>query len=286
MERVPRVIRPPRVEAFVGGVFVTSIVFDVHAWPHRRHGGPLVKGINRRGQLCLDVLCRAVDATNSSGDALIVAGDLIDSAGPVQPQFAAALRGVLQKARRPVTLLLGNHDMTAENDHSLAIYEQNDDWTNINVCSSIAWPHGAMLSDCALGCDESILVPFHCDIRDERVRDVPLVVGHFGVYDDSFSPWCKRAKGAWHVDALFAFMRERNIRCVCLGDWHSRAIWQKRDGVVMHHSADTRCLSELTLDRPDSFIVMQGGALCTTGWDNPGLHGYGTVVRWGGERLS
>lgn len=30
----------------------------------------------------------------------------------------------------------------------------------------------------------------------------------------------------------------------------------------------------------ETMIIMQGGALCATGWDNPGLHGYGTVALW------
>lgn len=243
-----------------------AVIFDPHFWPHKRHGGPLVKGINRRAELCLDVGQRAVGVANAHQAPLIVAGDLIDSAGPVAPQFAFALRETLAECNGLVMLMLGNHDMTADGDHSLGIYTQCDDWTDVRVCEDIyAGLHAR-------------LVPFHRDIRDERVRDVPLVIAHFGVYDDSFPAWCKKAKGAWHVDALFAFMQERNIKAICLGDWHSRQVWETDSGFDMQIKHTPQSTPQA--NSKGSFVVMQGGALCPTGWDNPGLHGYGTVALW------
>ena len=257
-----------------------AVIFDPHFWPHKRHGGPLVKGINRRAALCLETGRRAVQVANDHNAPVIVAGDLVDSAGPVSPPFAFALREMLGLCRRPVSLMLGNHDMNSEGDHALSIYTQSDDWRNVQVIEYIGFSQtGRYITDTCFN-DDFCMVPFHRDITDPRVRDIPLVIGHFGVYDDSFPAWCKKAKGAWHVDSLFAFMRERNIKAVCLGDWHGRAIWNKRNGTVIKHSADTRCLSSLLLDREDSFIILQGGALCPTGFDNPGLRGYGTLAIW------
>lgn len=232
-----------------------AVIFDPHFWPHKRHGGPLVKGINRRAELCLDVGQRAIRTASQHQAPLIVAGDLIDSAGPVAPQFAFALRQQLAANRRSVTLMLGNHDMTADGDHSLGIYTRRDDFTDVRVCEDISFMSGDCLTDFDLGSDEACLVPFHRDIHD--VRDVPLVIAHFGIYDDSFPAWAKKAKGAWHVNALLAFMKERNIKCLLAGDWHSRRMW----------GADDK-------------VIMQGGALCSTGFDNPGLHGYGTLAFW------
>ena len=258
-----------------------AIIFDPHFWPHRRHGGPLVKGINRRAELCLDVGQRAIRTANTHQAPLIVAGDLIDSAGPVVPQFAFALGEQLAANRRSVTLMLGNHDMTADGDHSLGIYTRRDDFTDVRVCEDISFMSGDCFTDFDLGSDEACLVPFHRDIRDKRVRDVPLVIAHFGVYDDSFPAWCRKAKGAWHVDALFAFMQERNIKAICLGDWHQRRVWQKRSDTTVYHTNRVDCLNALsTVDGP---VVIQGGALCPTGWDNPGLCGYGTVALWDTE---
>ena len=258
-----------------------AVIFDPHFWPHRRHGGPLVKGINRRGSLCLDVGRRVVDTVNSKSASLIVAGDLVDSAGPVSPQFAHALRETLGQCQRPVTLMLGNHDMTSDGDHSLGVYTQRDDWTDVQVCEDIGFLQGRCLSpDTEIFVGETTcLVPFHRDITDPRVHDVPLVISHFGVYDDTFPAWCKKAKGAWHVDALFAFMKSRNIKAICLGDWHSRAIWEQRRDTTIKHSADTRFIDAISTN-PDNRVILQGGALCSTGFDNPGLHGYGTLAFW------
>lgn len=261
-----------------------AVIFDPHFWPHRRHGGPLVKGINRRAELCLDIGQHAVGVANAHQAPLIVAGDLIDSAGPVVPQFAFALRQQLAANRRSVTLMLGNHDMTADGDHSIGIYTRRDDFTDVRVCEDISFMSGDHLTDFDLGSDEACLVPFHRDIRD--VRDVPLVIAHFGVYDDSFPAWCRKAKGAWHVDALFAFMQERNIKAICLGDWHQRRVWQKRRDTTVYHTNRVDCLNALST--AEGSVVFQGGALCPTGWDNPGLFGYGTVALWDTEtqRLS
>lgn len=241
-----------------------AVIFDPHFWPHKRNGGPIVKGINRRGALCLAVGRRAVAVANESAAPLIVAGDLIDSAGAIAPQFAFSLRETLGQCRRPVTLMLGNHDMTADGDHSLGIYTQRDDWTNVQVCDEIDW----------LNYDEACLVPFHRDIRDERMRDVPLLIAHFGVYDDSFPAWCKKAKGAWHVDALFALMKERNIKAVLAGDWHQRRGWVQAGSTVTPWKGHAFTIGD------DERLIFQGGALCPTGQDNPGLHGYGTVALW------
>ena len=60
--------------------------FDLHCWPHRRHGGARNNGINRRGELCLGTTRRLVDFANEHDAHLVVAGDLVDDPGPVQPR--------------------------------------------------------------------------------------------------------------------------------------------------------------------------------------------------------
>jgi hypothetical protein len=253
-----------------------GIIFDPHFWPHKRHGGPVVKGINRRAKLCLDTGERVVEAVNKQDAPLIVAGDLVDSAGPVSPAFAFALCEMLGRSREPVTLMLGNHDLNSEGDHALGIYTQHDDWTTVQVCEEIGFSQtGGYISDHGYGFDDDFcMVPFHRDISDPRVRDVPLVIGHFGVYDDSFPAWCKKAKGAWHVDALLAFMKLRNIKAICLGDWHQRRLWMdgKRRGDAPS--------SPVRIGADAEHVILQGGALCPTGFDNPGLRGYGTLAFW------
>lgn len=382
--------------------------FDLHNWNHKRHGGPRKGGVNRRGELCLSTTHRLVDFANEHDAHLVVAGDLIDDPGPVQPQFAAQLRNELARCRGGVSLLLGNHDMTADGDHSLGIYE-TDGVRGIRVAERHTWRHYPIRS-AQLGAPQLCMVPFHCDIRDERVRDVPLLIGHFGVFDDSFPPWLKKGKETWYVNKLFDFMKERNVQCALLGDYHSRKVWRydghvvslldegrqkwtstgalSRPGALLDldsseaqrlrafhgergqttvpsypdlaesaralpqgfsdrslvlqpsmrqpnahgggitsdeylarrewpsqerpqdalpsrtpiqqrnsareqnkpNLATVQDLSERRAESPicsqEGLIVMQGGALNCTGWDNPGLHGYGTAALWDGERLS
>ncbi len=267
---------------------MTAIVvgFDLHNHCFKRHGGVRKNGVNRRGELCLGITRRLVDFANEHDAHLIVAGDLVDDPGPVQPQFAARLRDELARCGGGVSLMLGNHDMTADGDHSLGIYEVHNDYSEIAVCGDTRWLNGQSLFDCALGLDDAILVPFHRDIRDERVRDVPLLIGHFGVFDNSFPPWAQRSKGAWHVDRLFDFMKERNIKCLLAGDWHSRQIWTCFD-TGNTPRLKHQWLPAGTIELNDNErVVMQGGALNPTGFDNQGLHGYGTAALWDGERLS
>ena len=258
--------------------------FDLHNACFKRHGGPRKNGVNRRGELCLGTTRRLVDFANEHDAHLVVAGDLIDDPGPVQPQFAARLRDELARCSGGVSLMLGNHDMTADEDHSLGIYEQRPEWGN-GVC--VVDEHHWHYNFPRKGRDQvaACLVPFHRDIRDERVHDAPLLIGHFGVFDDSFPPWAQRSKGAWHVDRLFEFMKERNIKCLLAGDWHRRCLWTQ--------DVDSKDRNQVESEGPiwntwetDELIVMQGGALNPTGFDNPGLHGYGTAALWDGERLS
>ncbi len=262
-----------------------AIIFDAHLWNFKRLGGPLIRGINRRGALTLQTLRAAIDGANFEEAPLIVAGDLIDEAGPIQPPFAAAIRAELLRANNGVYLILGNHDQTAIDDDSLRIYEHS----SIQVIDQIT----------RIG-DSIDLVPFCADITDPRV-DAPVVVGHFGVFDESFPAFMKKSHEAWHVARLFAFIRERNIRCVALGDWHQRYLWSLSNSVpstalptgTQHRSAgrpkadqggwqqfcgpeDQQPAHEYSYSE-DSLIV-QGGSLNPTGWDNKGLRGYGTLA--------
>lgn len=256
-----------------------AVVFDCHLWPHKRCGGPLVAGNNRRGLLTLQTLRAAVDGANAENAPLVVAGDLIDEAGPIWPQFAAAIREELNRTDRGVYLIPGNHDMTAADDNSLQLYA-ND---RIQVVNEI------------IRVGNADFVPFHCDFTSPKVS-APLVVAHFGVFDDRFPSFMKKSADAWHVARLFAFQRERGIKCGLYGDWHRRYIWSFQDSVLsssLPSGAQHRTAGRPKADQggwnredgqKDSFsfeqqsLVMQGGALAPTGWDNKGLCGYGTLA--------
>lgn len=259
-----------------------AVVFDCHIWNHKRNGGALSSGINRRGDLCLRVLGDAINVANTYNATLISAGDLVDSAGPIQPQLASAIQLVLNRCRAGCELLLGNHDMTAEGDHSLGLYEklkiQIVDYSQVSIDFSIRTLLGSS--------QQYVLVPFHEPIDNPELYTsaAPLLIAHFGVYDEAFPPWLRHSSGAVDVEQLFRFMEERQLQCVLLGDWHTRNIWQKHNGVVIHHSSDPRCINSIRTS-PQDLVIIQGGALIPTGHDNPGLHGYGTVALWDGNTV-
>jgi hypothetical protein len=66
----------------------------------------------------------------------------------------------------------------------------------------------------------------------------------------------------------------RNIKAICLGDWHQRRLWMdgKRRGDAPS--------SPVRIGADAEHVILQGGALCPTGFDNPGLRGYGTLAFW------
>lgn len=373
-----------------------AAVADPHIWNHKRHGGALVRGVNRRGELCLDVLQRASALAQRRDAELIVAGDLVDSAGPIQPQLAQRIRATLPEESG---LVVGNHDATAADDHSLGLYAPSE---------RIADKVRQLVAGGWLDRPLATLVPYTANIDDIRTA-APLVVGHFGIYDDSFPPYLRK-RPARHVEELFTWMHERNTNVFCSGDWHRRQVWfddgtrmgpvleqggqkwsvnltdplldlawvEERRLWVFRHRPEPRSpkiwseepglcpvvgehkrtISEDNATRPfvpesrlfetRSFrasdsqgelasqrepfskerakdtlpqrpslrrgqhllagqaiqttmpdmpesrhgnptrqkIIMQIGALIATGWDNPGLYGYGTVAFWNGERLS
>lgn len=247
-----------------------AAVADPHIWNHKRHGGVLVRGVNRRGELCLDVLRRASVLAQQRNAELIVAGDLVDSAGPIQPQLAQQIREALPEES---WLVVGNHDATAADDHSLGLYAPSE---------RIADKVRQLVAGGWLDRPLATLVPYTADIDDIHTA-APLVVGHFGIYDDSFPPYLRK-RPARHVDELFSWMRDRDVRAMLMGDWHRRRVWANKDDF------GTLPLDPLgrsfQIGDDDESVIMQIGALVPTGFDNPGLHGYGTVAFWDGERLS
>jgi hypothetical protein len=88
-------------------------------------------------------------------------------------------------------------------------------------------------------------------------RRLPRVLAiHLGVSDGSTAPWLLGAHDSIDVDALSSICDEHDIKYVFAGNWHDRRHWAK------------------------AAFIQQIGALCPTGWDNPGLDLYGGVAIW------
>jgi hypothetical protein len=83
------------------------------------------------------------------------------------------------------------------------------------------------------------------------------------VRDKKTAAWLQNSKDAVSADALVNLARDLDVGVVLAGNWHDRRRWQARG------------------DKPVD--VLQLGALVPTGWDNPGVDGYGTLAIWGDD---
>lgn len=242
-----------------------GIIADVHLGNHRRMGGPVEAGLNRRARQGVDVLRRAAFwAYERKCDELVVAGDLFDSARP-EPQLIAAAMSALREGPN-VLILKGNHDSVsdADGDHALGPFREGAEGQFVVFDRPARWPgkHGELL-----------LVPFRSgDARewlpaalDEAIgevgRPIPLSLFlHLGIADGDTPAWLQGARDSVAVDDLEKMCRARGIAFAGAGNWHNPGSW---DG--------------------DGVKIAQVGALCPTGFDNEGLD-YGRLAVWDSDR--
>lgn len=265
-----------------------AYVADVHVANHRRHGGATVAGLNERCRLVVGVLSGALQlALRERCQGFVICGDLVDTSSP-EPQVLAAVQQELREAAKAglaVLLLVGNHDQesTTRGDNALGVLS---DWATLvespgvyhieTTCSSWApsacrWVEGPAYGACKEGVEVAAM-PYHPDpvsswlelavqqccstpaLQDGRMPYRLLAV-HMGVADTMTAPWLKDAHDAVQIDVLAALADKHYVHAVFAGNWHDAVSWE---------------------DPPPP--VYQIGALCPTGWDNPGLDGYGGVM--------
>lgn len=251
-----------------------AFVADVHLANHKRHGGPVVAGINRRCQLILDALASACDSAKELRcQALVVLGDLFDHARP-EPQIIRATQDVLARFGGQVFLVVGNHDMvsTRAGDHALGPLASEQ----VHV---VEQPLRVLIG----GDVDLYLVPFRPELASEYIaRDVAELHGrgwlpnglrvlgiHAGILADGdtagTAPWQLKAEDAIKAGVIAEIAKRNSISGVFAGNWHDRRLWPS-----------------WTTARLVNF-VFQLGALVPTGWDNPGLGGYGTLGIFDGD---
>lgn len=230
-----------------------AFVADCHVGNHKRHGGTALAGLNARCRATVDVLTRAAKHARSIDAPLVVLGDLFDTTHP-EPQVIAAVQRAL--AGIETYLLMGNHDQfsTAKGDHALGPLD------GFNMIEVVERP---MVVDFANA--EVWMVPFRPGDAREWLPEVlatsfqnafpikrPRVMGlHLGLIDESTPEYLRNAHDAVSVELVNELCARYNIGYVVAGNWHMRRRWGN---------------------------VMQIGALVPTGWDNPGLGGYGTLA--------
>lgn len=242
-------------------------VADVHLGNHRRFGGPVEASLNRRCRLALDVYRRAVErAVELRATALVVLGDLYDDDRPL-PQLVTEVQKITARGDADglmTVFLLGNHEQTSVDarDHALGPLEAAG---GVVVSEPRTLLVGRGEDAVELG-----LVPFHpgiaencvqvaADLLEWRTTGQPRVLCiHAGVRDEKTPPYLQDAKDAIKAETLVELARRLDVATVLAGNWHQRRRWQAR--------------GEKPVD------ILQLGALVPTGWDNPGIDGYGTLA--------
>jgi hypothetical protein len=257
---------------------VTRIAFlaDVHLGNHQRHGGPVRAGLNRRCREALDAFRCAVNLVDTLGcNVGVVLGDLLDYQRP-EAQLLAEVQTVLRESSVVWNVTLGNHEMvsTADGDHALGplgVVANVHDRPELAVvrhdvelavfpfrpgAPAAEWLPGALAETWPAG-------------RPHQAEHAVLGV-HLGVSDASTAPWLRGAHDSVDVDLLARLAAAYRVSHVFAGNWHDRRTWT----VGVNDPPPLRSRRAV--------CVTQLGALVPTGWDNPGVEGYGTVAVWDG----
>lgn len=172
---------------------------------------------------------------------LVIAGDLFDSAKP-SPQLIAATMEALEDT--DLIIVCGNHDRASSRagDHALGPLQEGLGATVVE--KRLEYNSGGFTA--AFFAAGATLE----DLAWSRKKSADVVICHAGLSMPDDPPWLHNSKGSLPVSNIRASVPRGAL--ILSGDWHS-------------HKAIT--------DR-----TVQIGALVPTGWDNPGLVGYGSVI--------
>lgn len=248
---------------------LVAFIADVHLANHAGHGGATIAGLNERAREIRAVLEAARDRAAQLGAQLMVLGDLFDTTKPL-PQIIAAAQAALADdfADRRSVLLMGNHDRNSdhEDDHALG-----------PMVGELVVTHPTVLS--VGGAQGIIALPFRSEpaaswipeaiqTYADSARKVGItpvaVIAHVGMYDRKMAdalPWCVSSGDAIDVDVLERALRKARVPAFFAGDWHGYAEWRSEE-----------ISSDLVIR------MVQVGALVPTGWDNPGIGPYGSLI--------
>ncbi len=234
---------------------MTTIAFiaDVHVGNHRLFGGEMRSGINDRCRLVLDVLHRALSAAEPS--IAVILGDLLDVPKP-SPQILGATMEVI--APSEALLVLGNHEVTSfdDNDHALYPFHTGH----------------AILDDPHTTFENGVVVPYRETSMEWITKGYAAAIARWAIDNQTHAlyvpQWLGIHAGIADVDTpdfmsgipaleLVKFAKKEGVR-VFAGDWHDPKVWGAHDRLFRQPR------------------VIQCGALCPTGFDNPGMD-YGRV---------
>lgn len=258
----------------------TAFIADVHYANFRRFGKitPTSLGTqNTRAEMIANAITAAGRyAVRQRCGRLVVLGDLFDRPHP-SPSEVYFCDSALRQANIDVSILLGNHDRASDRyqDHSVASMGHHQ------PMGATTFELGALGSIYgAAGC--AIAVPFSAKATEaDVVSDLgrlcehvasgvqgrfaiaqAVLMFHMGIRDSRTPMALRDAPDSIHVDNLLALMRKYGVRYAYAGNWHDHRMWSfpasgEPDGVARW--------------------IVQCGALCPTGFDNPGSE-YGHVL--------
>lgn len=250
-----------------------AFIADVHLGNHKVHGGKLVAGLNERCRQTLHVLREALDyASFEHGvDAVVSLGDLFDTVRP-EPQLITEVMQTFGRYSCPVMgarieVLLGNHERVSgvDGDHALG-----------PLRGSARVHDRPRVVRIGSGPDEGTLamVPFQAGVSSEWLPGVleklllteappGALCLHMGLRDPRESnKWANEAADAIDVGVLAELCYKYRIPRVYAGNWHRGFSWDFEWPATADRAAFSCRLTQV-------------GALVPTGWDNPGLEGYG-----------
>lgn len=228
-----------------------AFIADVHVGNPSTFGGPVVCGVNTRGNQVLAALKAAVEAADGC-DALVVCGDLFDISNP-SPQLIADVQQILESAPRSL-LLMGNHDMVSDTpgDHALGPLNPVSNVYIAEIAGNFPVEDSVILA-----------VPFQVGAAHEWFADTVadlitngraakkkrVLAFHLGIIDKDTPAFLREAHDAIPLEVVQEVMERHGISYAYCGNWHTPKRWGK---------------------------IVQCGALAPTGWDNPGWD-YGQV---------
>jgi DNA repair exonuclease SbcCD nuclease subunit len=245
-----------------------AIVADCHIHNFPAFGGHSTSGINSRCAITLDTLDLAYEtAMDNECKLFLVAGDLFDTSKPT-PQVITAVQEIFSPKLHN-GLLIGTHDpfSFANGDHALGplqdrctIYDKPNIVT-VDKSSFLVIP--VQEGDATSYIKESLktLYKDHAEILANA--DKKIIVMHAGIPDGA-SPVYLKGPDTISISSLVELCKEYKIDFVFSGHWHTRMVWKEIDSVK----------------------IVQIGALCPTGFDNPGFKGYGTLIIYDTESNS
>ncbi len=248
-----------------------AFVADVHLGNHKRQGGEVTVGLNRRCRAAVAAFATSVKYAIEAGcGGFVVVGDLFDDDHP-SPQLITEVRAILADANASAglhfALVEGNHEQrtVAPGDHALGPF--GDLAVIVDRPQVVTFLRGQAAVACvpfspgeaALWFPNAIAA-LRAELHD-HFEGLPTALAlHLGIKDEQTAPWLLGSHDAITAVALFAELAHLGTRArqAFAGNWHERQTWRS--------SQTDRAIHQL-------------GALVPTGWDNQGVD-YGRMAVW------